>query len=124
MRSKLFKTTFQPNSYLTSVSRRGIVNPSSLTFSNINLTQVMTNLLVVPKITEKWLQNVYFHRYNFNMSCKSFSSLSSLCCLSLNLNFLEYQTDNSNVGFTCCLEIQSKMAEISCIFTLNSLKLP
>ena len=51
-----------------SISRRGLVNPSSPTFPNINLTQAMENLLVVWNITEELLQNFYFHCYKFNMS--------------------------------------------------------
>ena len=35
--NKLFKTTMKPNSHLTSISCRGLVNPSTLTFSNVNL---------------------------------------------------------------------------------------
>ena len=38
----------------------------------------MVNFLVVWKITEKWLQNLYFHRYDFNMIYKLFSYLASL----------------------------------------------
>ena len=58
-------------------SRHGPVNASSPTLSNINLTQVIASLLVVWKITKKWLRNLYFHSYNFYMSYKLFSCLTS-----------------------------------------------
>ena len=44
-----------------SISCRGLVNQSTHTFfPNINLTKTMTNLLVVSKITEKWLHSFMF----------------------------------------------------------------
>ena len=78
MHSKLFKITLEPKLYPKSVSRRGLVNPLSPTFPNINLTQAIAKLLAVWKITQKWLQNLYFYRYNFNISYKSFFYLTSL----------------------------------------------
>ena len=42
--------------YLTSLFSRGPVNPSTLTFGSINLTEIMTNLLVAWKINQKLLQ--------------------------------------------------------------------
>ena len=56
LHSQLFKLTFKPISYLTSISCRGPVNPSTPTLANINLTKANKNLLVVSKITEKRLQ--------------------------------------------------------------------
>ena len=41
-----FEIIFKPNSYLMSISRRGRVNLSIPAFSNISLTETMTNLLV------------------------------------------------------------------------------
>ena len=41
--------------YLTSLSRRDPVNPSTPNFSNINLTRTITNLPVVSNVTKKWL---------------------------------------------------------------------
>ena len=38
---KLFKITSKPNSYLTSVTRRGLVIPPTVTFPNIDVTQAM-----------------------------------------------------------------------------------
>ena len=78
MHSKLFKITLKPKFYPTSFSRRGLVNPPSPTFPNINLTQAIAKLLAVWKITQKWLQNLYFYRYNFNITYKSFFYLTSL----------------------------------------------
>ena len=51
-----FKIIIKSDSYLTSVSRRGSVTPSTPAFPNINLKKTIGNLLVVSKITEKWLQ--------------------------------------------------------------------
>ena len=42
-------------SNLTSLSRRGPVNPSTNNFPNINLTRTITNLPVVSNVTKKWL---------------------------------------------------------------------
>ena len=78
MHSKLFKITLKPKFYPTSFSRRGLVNPPSPTFPNINLMQAIAKLLAVWKINQKWLQNLYFYRYNFNITYKSFIYLTSL----------------------------------------------
>ena len=53
---KPFKMISKSNSYLMSISRHGPVNPSIHTFPNINITKTNKNLLVISKITEKWLQ--------------------------------------------------------------------
>ena len=45
--SKLF-------SYITSLSSHGPLNPSTPTFSNINLKGTMTNLIVAWKVSQKW----------------------------------------------------------------------
>ena len=47
-------------SYLTSLSRRGPVNPSTPTFGNINLTETMTNLIVAWKFSQKQTQESLF----------------------------------------------------------------
>ena len=51
-----FNMIYKSFSYLTSLSRRGPVNPSTSTFGSINLAKTMTNLLVVWKIDKKWQQ--------------------------------------------------------------------
>ena len=43
----------KPFSYMTSLSRRGPVNPSILTFGNINLTETIKNLIVSWKFSQK-----------------------------------------------------------------------
>ena len=80
MNLKPSKIVLKPNSYLSSVFRRGSVNPANLTVPNINLTKAMTNLLAVWKMTEKGCINLYFHSYTFYMSYKLFSYLGSLSC--------------------------------------------
>ena len=40
-------------SLLTSLSRRDLVNPSTSTFGNINLTESITNLIVAWKVSQK-----------------------------------------------------------------------
>ena len=42
-------------SYLTSFSRRGPVNTSTPSFTNINLTKTITNSPVVSNVTKIWL---------------------------------------------------------------------
>ena len=48
-----FNMIYKSFSYLTSLSRRGPVNPSTSTFGSINLAKTMTNLLAVWKINKK-----------------------------------------------------------------------
>ena len=43
---KPFQITFKSNSCLTSLSRRGTVNPSTPTFGSISLIETITNLVV------------------------------------------------------------------------------
>ena len=68
----------KPNSYLASFLCYGLANPSTSTFPKISLKQAMSNVLVAWKTTEKWLQNLYLHRYIFNISYNLFSYLTSL----------------------------------------------
>ena len=83
------------------------------TFPYINLSKTIKNSLVVWKITKMWLENLYFQPCTFDMNYKAFSFKTSLS-----------GRDRNNDKFTCCLEIQSKIAELIPICTLNSLKLP
>ena len=53
-------TLLKWNLYLTSLSRRGPVNPSTQTFGNINLTETMTNLIVAWKFNQKRLEEFLF----------------------------------------------------------------
>ena len=53
---KPFEITFHSNSHLMSIFSGGQANPSTVTFSNISLTKTIKNLLVVSKITKKWLK--------------------------------------------------------------------
>ena len=53
---KFFKISLKPNSYLTLVSRRCPVSPSTLTFPNIILTQAIANLLFPWETIQKRLQ--------------------------------------------------------------------
>ena len=55
-----FDERYKSISYLTSLSRHSPVNPSSSTFGNINLTEAMTNLIVVWKFNQKCLQESLF----------------------------------------------------------------
>ena len=47
-------------SYLTSLSHRGPVYTSTITFGNIYLTERTANILVACKFNEKWLQESLF----------------------------------------------------------------
>ena len=47
-------------SYLTSLFRHGPVNPSSLTFRDINLTETITNLIVDWKSNQRRSQEFLF----------------------------------------------------------------
>ena len=48
-----YKVTLKRNSYLTSLARPGSVNPSTLTFENMSLTETMTNLLTAWQFNQK-----------------------------------------------------------------------
>ena len=80
-----------------SIFRRGLVNPSTLTFSNINLTQTMTDLLV----DLKPLKEIYLHTNTFNMSSKSFSYLKPVFHPGpVNLSFPTFFNNNLTKAIT------------------------
>ena len=54
--SKTYNMGLKWNLYLKSLSLRGLVNPSTPLFGNINLTETMTNLIVARKFNHKRLQ--------------------------------------------------------------------
>ena len=117
LRNRLFKITLKPNSYLTSFFCHGLVNPSTLTFPNINLRKTVENLYVVSNVTEKSCINLYLLKLKVKfISDVKFSSWPGK---SVNPNFWQYQSEWSSDKFICCLEIQSKNAEIISISTLN-----
>ena len=55
-----FDERYKSVSYLTSLSRHGSVNPSPSLFGYINFTEAITNLIVVWKFNQKWLQESLF----------------------------------------------------------------
>ena len=55
-----FGMSYKSFSYLTSLSNRSPVNPSTTTFGNINLTETMTNLIFAWKFNQKWPQEPLF----------------------------------------------------------------
>ena len=67
-------------SYLVSVSHGSLVNPSTPTFPNIHLTKTMTIYLLFGKSLKKGCNDLYFHPFNFNLSSKTFSYLTSFSC--------------------------------------------
>ena len=127
LNKKLFKSTLKPNSYLTSILCQGLVNPSILTFSNINLKKIVRNLCVVSNVTEKSCNSLYLLLNVFHKSSKSNSYLmsTSRCGPVNNLypNFWQYQSDRNIDKLIFYLNIQSKNAEIISISTLNPLRL-
>ena len=60
LHSKTYHMVLQWNLYLTSLSRRGSVNPSTLTFVNINLTETIANLIVAMTFNQKRLKQFLF----------------------------------------------------------------
>ena len=60
LHSKTYDMDLKWNLYVTSLSRRGTVNPSTQTFGNINLTETMTNLIVAGKFNQKRLEEFLF----------------------------------------------------------------
>ena len=48
-----YKVTLKRNSYLTSLSHPGAINPSTPTFDNMSLTETMTNLLAAWQFNQK-----------------------------------------------------------------------
>ena len=56
LQPKPLNAASKSHSYLISLSRRCLVNPSTPTFPNINLTITIENLPVVSNVTEKWQQ--------------------------------------------------------------------
>ena len=60
--------------YLTSLSCRGPVNPSTPIFGNVSLTETTTNLIVTCKFSQKWTQEsllALYLRLLFQMSLKN-----------------------------------------------------
>ena len=106
--------------------RRGPVKPSNPNFLNINLTKRVTNLLVISKFNQNWLQQFSPLYLWHEVEIIFLSGITFLLWLrkSVNPNFWQYQSDRNNEKFNCCLEIQSEIAEIISICTLNPLKLP
>ena len=127
MHPKPIRNTLKSNSYLTLIFRRGPVNSSSPIFPNINFTKTMTNLLVVSKITEKWLQLSLFPLlyllYELQVIFLFDVTFTSWLGKSVNPNFRQYQSDRNNNKFNCCLRNYSEMATRISICTLNPLKL-
>ena len=123
---KPFKITVKPNSYLPSIFCRGPVKPSNSNFLNTNLTNTITNLLVISKFNQNWLQQFPPLYLWHEVEIIFLSGITFLLWLrkSVNPNFWQYQSDRSNEKFNCWLEIQSEIAEIISICTLNPLKLP
>ena len=83
------------------------VNPSTLTFPNTNLRKTIGNLLVVLKIAEKWLNNLYYISlmrikiiFLFDVSFSVWPGNS------VSPNFPQYQPERHNNKFNYCLEIQ------------------
>ena len=75
---KPFKITFKSDSYLVSISRRGLVTPSTLFFPiSISKKQLSIYLLFRMSLTCGY-KNLYFHPYTFDERKKSFSYLTSL----------------------------------------------
>ena len=127
LNKNLFKSTLKPNSYLTSILCQGLVNPSILTFSNINLKKIVRNLCVVSNVTEKSCNSLYLLLKVLHKSSKSNSYLmsTSRCGPVNNLypNFWQYQSDRNIDKLIFYLNIQSKNTEIISISTLNPLRL-
>ena len=120
MHPKSFKITSKSNSSLMSISRRGPVNPSILTFPIINLTKPIKSLLLLRKSLKNGYNKLYFLLYTFDMNYKASDvTFSSWPAKSVNPNFQQQQSDRNNAKFNCCLEIQLEIAAIICIFTLN-----
>ena len=64
------KLTFKPNSYLSSIFRRGPVDPLNLTFSNINLTKKKWQIyLLFQNSLKNGCNNLYFHLYTSDICC-------------------------------------------------------
>ena len=78
MHPKSFKITSKSNSSLMSISRRGPVNPSTLTFPIINLTKPIKSLLLLRKSLKNGYNKLYFLLYTFDMNYKPFYCLTSL----------------------------------------------
>ena len=78
--NKHFEITVKLNSYLTQTFYHGLVNPSTLTFPNINLKKTVENLYVVSNVTEKICNNIYLLVKVFHRSPKSNSYLMSISC--------------------------------------------
>ena len=71
-------------SFLTSLSQCDLVNQSTLTFGNINLTEVTNLILLLLGYSIKTgCKNLYLHSEPFKITFKSSSHLTSIswCCL-------------------------------------------
>ena len=75
-----FKSNFKLNSFLMSHFRCGLVNPSTPTFSGIDLAKTIRNYLLFRMSLKNGCNNHYFYPYTFNMSYKWFPHLTSLSC--------------------------------------------
>ena len=107
------------NLCLTSLSRRGPVNPSTPTFANINLTETMTNLIVPWKFSQKRTQESLFAPKSFNTTFKSHSYLMLLSRRGsvnpVNPHFSQYQSYKNNYKFTYCFKCHQNMVVINSI---------
>ena len=93
--SKTYIMGLKRNSYLMSLSRRDLVNPSSPTFANINLTETMTNVIVAWKSNQDGCKNLYLHPKSFKITFKSNSypmSISRRRPVTSSAYFSKYQS--------------------------------
>ena len=75
---KIYYRSSKSNSYLISISIRGLVNVSTPTFSNINLTKTTTNLLLLGNSIKVESNNLYLQPKPFEITLKSSSYLTSV----------------------------------------------
>ena len=78
LHSKIFDMSKKSNLYLTPFNSCSPVNPSTPTFTNINLTKPIKSFLDARKITQKWLNIICFHPETFIISSKSNLYMTSI----------------------------------------------
>ena len=106
---------------MTSLSRRGSVNPSTPTFGKISLTKTMIQLTVPWKCSQKQIQESLFApqtlSHYLQVTFISDVTFPSWPSKSVNPQFSQYQSYKNNYKFTCCFKCHQNMAVKTSITT-------
>ena len=115
MHPKTFHRNSKSNSFLMSISCRDPVYLSTFS-SPISLLQKQWQIyLLFGKLLNDVCNNLHRHPYTFTSIKLFFLSVATFprwAGKPVNLNIRQYQSERNSEKFSCCLEIQSKIAAI------------